>query len=175
MKDHSIGVVDQLMKTVVVRLLWLRECAEGDDVLLEQIDAAIEESSIVSHKHEVEVAGLVNLADELRGQRDAAIDELKQEYAFRQDLERDLDNLITSIEDLRQHAEHPEKLVARRIMWQMDLSEEEAETLVNILMGNLDVYLSHYTEGDLREYIEIALQEVKKAQLEMEEEGGAAD
>lgn len=175
MSDHQIGVIDQLMKTVVARLLWLRECAEGNDELLEQIDAAIQESSIVSHNHEVEVARMVNLVDELRGQRDKALDEVTVLGVQSEQLARVVDDLALSIEDLRERARDPERIVANRVRWQMDLSQEQAETLLKILMGDLDVYLSHYTEGDLREYIEIALKEVEEARVELEAEGGSAE
>lgn len=173
--SNQIEVIDQLMKTVVARLLWLRECAEGNDELLAQIDAAIEESSTVSQTHEIEVARLVTLVDEVRQQRDEKIGLLKQEYAFREDMERDLDNLLTSIDDLRKQAEHPEKILARRVLYQMDFTQEDAETALDIMTGNLDVYLSTYTMGDLREALEIAIQEIKETRLQMEEEGGVAE
>ena len=175
MSDHSISVIDKLMKNVVARLLYLREYAEGDDGLLEQIDAAIQESSTVSHKHEVEVAQLVNLVDELRGQRDMALDELEVAGVGMTNLERMVDDLVLSMEDLRAMARDPERQVAERMKYQMDLTSEQALTLIRILTGDLDVYLSHYTEGDLREYIEIALGEVEEARMELEEEGGAAE
>lgn len=175
MSDHSISVIDKLMKNVVARLLYLRECAEGDSALMEQIDAAIQESSTVSHKHEVEVAHLVNMVDEIRGQRDAALDELEKEYAFRDDLERGFDDLLTSIEDLRKHAEHPEVLVARHVQYELDLDYEDAVIAVELLTGRTDVYLSTYTRDDVREQLMNAIEEVKESRQELEEEGGAAE
>lgn len=176
MSDHSISVIDQLMKNVVARLLYLRECAEGDDVLLEQIDAAIQESSTVSHKHEIEVAHLVHLMEELRGQRDSALDDVEVYGVAVNNLERQVDDLIFSMEDLRDRARDPEVQVAAMMYLEMDFDNEaDARIAMEILTGRSGVYLSHYIKGDLREMLEVAIEEVKETQLEMEADGGVAE
>ncbi|MEQ9027531.1 MAG: hypothetical protein RLP44_02350 [Aggregatilineales bacterium] len=175
MSDHSISVIDKLMKNVVARLLYLREYAEGDDGLLEQIDAAIQESSTVSHKYEVEVARMVNLVDEVRGQRDMALDELEVAGVGMTNLERMVDDLAISLEDLRDKARDPEQVIASRIRWQTDLTPERARILLDVLTGDVDVYLSHYTLDDLMAQIDVVIEEVEEARIEMEADGGVAE
>ena len=157
-----------------------------DDVVIQNVDWLLslvdpEDKDVVKaltaiKKHYLKsVALAIASADEYRKQRDSALDELEVAGVGMTNLERMVDDLIVSIEDLRARALHPERQVAERIKYQMDLTSEQAETLINILTGSLDVYLSHYTEGDLREYIEIALGEVDEARYELEEDGGMAE
>lgn len=157
-----------------------------DDVVLRNVDWLLslvdpEDKDVVRaltaiKKHYLKsVALAMATADEYRKQRDMALDELDVAGVGMSNLERMVDDLVLSIEDLRARASNPERQVAERIRYQMDLTSEQAETLLKILTGDLDVYLSHYTEGDLKEYIEIALGEVDEARYEMEEEGGAAE
>lgn len=158
-----------------------------DDVLIQNVDWLLslvdpEDKDVIRalnavKKHYLKSMALaMATADEYLMQRDAALDEVELAGVALDSLTRQVDDLIFSMEDLRDRARDPERQVAEMMYTEMDFDNKaDAQIAAEILTGRIDVYLSHYIKGDLREALEIAIEEVKETRLEMEEEGGVAE
>ena len=76
---------------------------------------------------------------------------------------RMVDSLINELERTRTQAQFARQTVIRNVMIEHDLSHTEAETIVDLMSGLLDVGVSSYVMGDLKAAMEQALVEIEEA------------
>ena len=85
------------------------------------------------------------------------------------------DELMRALDSERKNIRALEKSLARRIEIEMDMPLRDSQTVLDILTGDLDVYLSIYTKEDVMAVLREALDEIEQSRADMDADGGVAD
>lgn len=152
------------------RIRWLK-AAVGDaepEIIREQLDVLIDEIVALDEDR----AAHIRLAHYLA---EAAAAESEEWRLLRDEAALSLDEVTRMLESERQRRLSPEDEVADRISFELNISKQKAREIVDILTGDVNVYISRYTRLDIEAVFDEAIEQVEEERRWADDEGGIAD
>ena len=152
------------------RIQWLKAAAgEAEpEIIRQQLDVLVNEIVALDEDR----AAHIRLAHYLA---DGALEERNEARRLADEAGLRLDEVTRVLESERQRRLNPEDEVADRISFELDVSKKKAREIVDILTGDVDVYISAYTKLDIEYVLDQAIEQVEEERRWADDEGGIAD
>jgi hypothetical protein len=162
----AVALLDRMWE----RLQWLHGAAGAVEpaIMREQLNALVQDIVKLDEDRAFNIRMAHYLAQAALEERDVAR-RLADEAGLR------LDEVSRVLESERQRRLNPEDEVADRISFELDISKQKAREIVDILTGDVDVYISAYTKLDIEAVLDEAIEQVEEERRWADDDGGIAD